>query len=52
MLTIALIGIYFAPSVIASAMGSRQLPMILAINTVLGWTIIGWFISLIMAFMR
>lgn len=48
MLTLALIGLYFTPTVIASGMGSPMTGIVFLINLLLGWTIIGWFVALIM----
>ena len=46
----ALIFVYFLPAVIAS---HRRLPRkdhIIAVNALLGWTVVGWVIALVEAF--
>ncbi len=40
---------YFLPSIIALARGKRDLLAIVLLNFFLGWSIIGWVISLIWA---
>ena len=40
---------YFAPSIVAYQRGHAQLPAIIAVNLVFGWTVIGWLGCLIWA---
>lgn len=48
MITLALIGFYFTPTVIASGVGSPMTGIVFLINLFLGWTIIGWLVALVM----
>ncbi len=41
------ITLYFIPSIIAIKKKHKDLSKILMINTFLGWTIVGWIISLV-----
>ncbi len=38
---------YFIPSIIALSRGHKDGPAIIAVNLLLGWSILGWFVSLI-----
>jgi len=40
---------YFLPSIIAMARHKSNLPAILLLNLLLGWSIIGWFVALFWA---
>jgi len=44
------IAIYFLPTIIAASQKKKNTSAILALNIFLGWTIIGWVISLVWAF--
>lgn len=43
------IWIYFLPSIVASARGASNRGAVVAVNILLGWTMIGWVVALIMA---
>lgn len=45
---VALVLLYFLPSMLAFAGGKRRKWKIVAINVLAGWTIIGWIVSMIM----
>lgn len=45
-----LISIYLIPTMIAAARGHRNLVPIALVNLFAGWTLIGWFVSLVWAF--
>lgn len=47
-----LIAMYFLPSIIAFASGKRNSVAICALNSLMGWTILGWVISLIWSLIR
>lgn len=47
-IVLILITLYFIPSIIAIKKRHKDLFKILMINTFLGWTIVGWIISLVM----
>jgi hypothetical protein len=44
------IGMYFLPAIVAAARHTHNSTGILLLNLFLGWTVIGWFIALILAF--
>ena len=44
---IILLALYFIPSIIALMRSHKDMPAIAAINILLGWTFIGWFVSFI-----
>ncbi len=44
-----LTALYFAPSIVAAARHTHNTAAILLINIFFGWTIIGWFVALVMA---
>lgn len=46
----ALCAIYFLPSIVAKASGHPQTTAIYVLNALLGWTLIGWVIALVWAF--
>lgn len=41
--------LYFAPAIIAAARRTHNATAILLLNLFLGWTVIGWFVALLMA---
>ena len=41
--------LYFLPAIIAAVRHTHNLTGILLLNIFLGWTIIGWFVALLMA---
>ena len=43
------IALYFLPAIIAAARHTHNATSILLLNILLGWTVIGWFVMLIMA---
>ena len=49
---LTLILLYFLPSIIAFLKGHKNRVPILILNFLLGWTFIGWVISLVWAFMK
>jgi sorbitol-specific phosphotransferase system component IIBC len=46
----ALIAAYFAPTIIALARKHRQTMAIGVLNVLAGWTLIGWIVALVWAF--
>ena len=44
---ITLLALYFIPSIIAIVKGRRNKMAIFALNILLGWTLIGWVVSLV-----
>ncbi|HXO59470.1 MAG TPA: superinfection immunity protein, partial [Candidatus Acidoferrum sp.] len=46
---IVLFGLYVAPSLIAAARRPVMTLFVMALNVLLGWTIVGWFASLALA---
>ena len=40
---------YFAPAIIAAARNTHNATAILLLNIFLGWTVVGWFVALLMA---
>jgi hypothetical protein len=40
---------YFVPAIIAAARHTHNATAILLLNLFLGWTVIGWFVALLMA---
>ena len=51
-LVIAVVAAYFTPSVIALCRGLPRPEMVLAVNALAGWTVIGWLLALSMALHR
>ena len=51
-LVIAVVAAYFTPSVIALCRGLPRPEMVLAVNALAGWTVIGWLLALSMALRR
>ncbi len=50
LLTLAvIIGVYFAPSIVAIGRNARMVGAVVIINLALGWTGIGWIVALCMA---
>lgn len=43
------IGLYFLPAIIAAARHTHNATGILVLNLLLGWTVVGWFVALLMA---
>ncbi len=43
------IGLYFLPAIIAAARQTHNATGILVLNLFLGWTIIGWFVALLLS---
>jgi hypothetical protein len=43
------IALYFLPAIIAAARHTHNATAILLLNIFLGWTLIGWFVALVMA---
>ena len=51
LILLVLIGLmYFCPTIIAAARGHHSKGGIIALNILLGWTILGWIIALIWSF--
>ncbi len=44
-----ILGLYFAPSIVADRRGKRNVGAIFVLNLFLGWTFIGWVIALVWA---
>lgn len=47
--TILIVLMYFFPSIIAGLRSHNNLASILALNLLLGWTVLGWIIALVWA---
>jgi hypothetical protein len=47
---IFVVALYFLPAIIAAARHTHNATGILLLNLFLGWTMIGWFVALVMAF--
>ena len=43
------VGLYFLPAIFAAARHTHNSTGILLLNLFLGWTMIGWFVALLMA---
>jgi hypothetical protein len=43
------VGLYFLPAIIAAARHTHNSTGILLLNLFLGWTMVGWFVALLMA---
>ncbi len=43
------IGLYFLPAIIAAARHTHNATAILLLNLFLGWTLVGWVVTLVMA---
>ena len=43
------IALYFAPAIIAAMRNTHDATAILLLNVFLGWTVVGWFVALLMA---
>jgi hypothetical protein len=46
---IAVTGIYLLPAILADRTKRRSVLLLALFNLLLGWTVIGWFVALIMA---
>lgn len=46
------IALYFAPAYVAHSAGHPQRLSITVLNTLLGWTVLGWVVSLVWAYTR
>ena len=44
-----LFGAYLAPAIVASVRGNTNWGAVMVIDLLLGWTIIGWIVALVMA---
>jgi hypothetical protein len=42
--------LYFLPAIVARLVHNRQTAAIFALNSLLGWTLIGWVVALVWAF--
>lgn len=45
-------GVYFLPAIVASSRGHHQATAITVLNLVAGWTLVGWVVALVWAFVR
>lgn len=52
LISLALIVIYFLPTIIAYERGHKNAFAILVLNILLGWSIIGWVIALIWSVLK
>jgi hypothetical protein len=41
--------LYFAPAIVAAARHTHNATAVLLLNLFLGWTVIGWFVALLLA---
>lgn len=44
---LAMVGVYFLPTIISLARGHRHTPAIIAVNLLTAWTGIGWLVAFI-----
>jgi len=49
LIILALVAVYFLPTIVASRRRHHQGPAILVLNLFLGWTFIGWVVALVWA---
>lgn len=49
-LTLSITSLYFLPTIIAAASKLKNAAAIIAINTLLGWTLLGWVGALVWTF--
>lgn len=49
LIVIPILAVYFIPTIVAFARHHHQAGAVLAINFLLGWTLIGWAVALAMA---
>jgi len=49
-MVIACVGVYILPSMLAWKRGSSRRWKITAINVLLGWTVIGWIVSMVLTY--
>lgn len=49
---IVMIGLYFLPSIIAYKRRHRNFAALLALNILLGWTVLGWVCSLVWSLLK
>ena len=49
LLLVIVVGIYFAPGIVASRRGSRYVGPAWVINALLGWTLVGWAVAMALA---
>lgn len=45
-------GLYFLPTIVAVVAQRRNAPMVAIVNTLLGWSFVGWIVALVMAAAR
>ena len=46
---VVLFALYVVPSLVVAARRPTKTPLVIAVNLLLGWTIIGWFVSVALA---
>jgi hypothetical protein len=46
---VAAVLLYFAPTFVAWMMNSRQVGVVVVINLIFGWTVLGWGVALVIA---
>ena len=51
-IVVAVLGIYFTPTIVAAMLGKRHTRTIFIVNLSLGWTGVGWIVALIWALRR
>jgi hypothetical protein len=44
------LGIYFLPTIVALARGKKRITPLVLVNVFLGWTLVGWIVTLVWAF--
>lgn len=49
---VLLVGGYFLPTIVARAQRNHQVVAIFVLNLLLGWTVVGWIVALVWAFIR
>jgi hypothetical protein len=44
------LSLWLTPTIVAFSRRARRLPLVIALNVLLAWTIIGWIVALVLAF--
>lgn len=46
------VGLYFLPTIVAVVAHRRNAPLVALVNTLIGWSFVGWVVALVMAATR
>ncbi|HEY2954155.1 MAG TPA: superinfection immunity protein [Candidatus Eisenbacteria bacterium] len=49
MLSCAVLGVYLLPTIVAGVRKKKNLPKIVLVNVLLGWSVIGWIVAMVWA---